>query len=474
MNTRKTISMKVKIFCLVAALLVFSIPMASFATDTYNLQIVSVDTDKAVYRMNEIITVNAIITNTGTVAAPGMWVDVWVDKMPIDTLNVDPQYHDYHYQELVNTFGVVTAYMPDPNPCYNPVPNKFIAGPILPGSTRTVSLTFYSTGEATKLQDYTVKVYPWIPSEGEDLSGIVINPATKYGESDSAKNRYAIEGRKATNAYPNGKAAALVLRVDDVQPGNGPQVSSLLNVFNAHNAKGTFMLMQGGANESRTDLLAAIQNGHEVGLHGTDHACRWSADAHIPEATVHGHQPPLTWHEFEGPHFVHLSYDDQYNRMLTTYNEMVSILGVAPKSFCAPQVALSEKTIAACTNLGIKYSTNFVGDVVGEAYWSVVEVPFLGDYTWEVFADNYNSSLEAAKKDVDRIIAKGGVITMVAHTIRMNDLRYQWLNDFLTYTDSKNLWYATVKDVGAWYEQSAKQYVPVSAIPGGAEYLAQQ
>lgn len=479
--------LQARIFLLVAVMLTVLLgssaasPTLTFAAaDVNKLQIVTADTDKPVYRQNDTITVNVQIKNSGTSSVAGMWVNVWVDKMPIDFLNKDSKYHDAVYQELSSTFGVLTGYMPDPNPSFNPAPNKFITGPIEPGSTQTVSLSFKASGEYTKIQDYTVKVYPWNPEAGENLDGIALDPAKRYGEADSFKARYALEGVKATSPYPDNKRAALVLRVDDVQTGNKQEVEELIKIMDRHNAKGSFMIMNGGAAESRDTLLAALQNGHEAGLHGTDHMCTLPASEHTPEAAVHGHEPPVTWHEFEGPHFRQVPYDEQFRRLKAMSDEIFSALNIRPVSFTAPQVALSDTTIAAATNIGIKYSCNFVGDKPGYSYWNVTEIPFLGDYTWGVNEANYESSLEAACRDLDRIADEGGIITMVLHTIRFTpqnpeyETRYQWFEDFLTYADSKGLWYTTIKDAADWFEKAPKEIVPVSAIPGGPEYLAEQ
>jgi hypothetical protein len=40
-------------------------------------------------------------------------------------------------------------------------------------------------------------------------------------------------------------------------------------------------------------------------------------------------------------------------------------------------------------------------------------------------------------------------MVMIVHTFRMNALRYEWLEDFLSCLDTKKVWRATVKDVGA-------------------------
>ncbi|MBU3107484.1 polysaccharide deacetylase family protein [Clostridium gasigenes] len=480
LNLKKSLKFKLSMSLLSLLLLLnLTSPTSIFAStnSNYSIKILDAKTDKIVYTQNDKITVTVQVKNSGTITLPGLWADVWVDKKPISFLNTDPKYHDSTYVDSTKTFGVLTAYMPDPNPVYNPVPNEFVPGPIKPGEVKTLTFTYPSTGEYTKIQDYTVRAYPWNPALGKNLNGLIQDSTKKYGEADSFKAKYAIEGYKALASYPNNKNAALVLRVDDVKTGTDQSVVDLLAVMDKHSAKGSFMIMNGGAQDSKVSLTNAIKNGHEIGLHGTDHMTTLSAENYVPEAKVHGHQPPVTWHEFEGPHFKGLAYDEQFRRLKSCYDDIVTNFNVKPVSFSAPQVGLSENTIAALTNLGGKYSSNFVGDKPGFAYHNVIEVPYLGDYTWDVNKTNYNESLEAACRDLDRIVSEGGVMTLILHTIRHtadNPERTQWLNDFLTYADTKNVWYSTIKDVGGWFEQSNKEIVPVSQIPGGIEYLAER
>ncbi len=85
---------------------------------------------------------------------------------------------------------------------------------------------------------------------------------------------------------------------------------------------------------------------------------------------------------------------------------------------------------------------------------------------------NKSDTLEKFTKDLDRISTEGGVMAMLVHTFRMNALRYEWLEDFLSCLETKKVWRATVKDVGAWYKKAEKKPVPVTEIPGGPVYIA--
>jgi peptidoglycan/xylan/chitin deacetylase (PgdA/CDA1 family) len=438
------------------------------------LNITSISTDKPVYQKYGKVVFRVQIKNTGDKQLPGAWVDVWIDKMPISILNKNPFYHDIVYNQLMKSFGCLTAYMPDPNPVNNPVLNNFIPGPIYPGQTKDIQLSYHTTGEYTRIQSYTVKVYAWNPVKGRNLNGIIANKKSAFGELDLKQGEYAQEGVKALSAYPHGERAALVVRIDDVSKDNSQEIKQIVAVLDKHKAKGTFLLLADSAANCREELIKALISGHEIGIHGTDHQCVLPKSEHIPETLTTGQESPPYWHEFEGPHFRSNGYYYQYKRMKSTYDEIVTNLGIRPVTFCAPQVGMSEVTLKVAKDLGIKFSSNFVGDKAEYAYVGVIEVPYVGDYTWGVSPSNYASTLEAAEKDLNRISSKGGVMLMVIHTIRMNSLRYKWIDDFLAYTDTKKLWYAPIRDVGNWYQKSAKKPVPLREIPGGLGYLAKR
>jgi peptidoglycan/xylan/chitin deacetylase (PgdA/CDA1 family) len=437
---------------------------------TKGLKITYVGTDRWVYSKYGKVIFRVQIQNTGERKVPGAWVDVWIDKMPMSILNKNPLYHDAVYKQLLKSYGCLTAYMPDPNPVYSPVLNRFIPGPIAPGATRDIQLSYRTTGEYTRIQSYTAKVYEWDPAKGRNLNGIIYNQHSAYGELDLKKGEFAQEGAKAVAAYPGGKRAALVFRIDDVSKDDAQSIRQLVSIFNKHKAKGTFVLLAGCAASCRDELSQALISGHEVGIHGTDHQCPLPKAQHIPETLTTGQESPPYWHEFEGPHFQSTGYDYQYQRMKSTYEEIVRNLHIKPLSFSAPQVGLSDVTLKVARHLGIEFSSDFIGDRPENGYGGIIEIPYLGDYTWGVAASNYQLVLEAAKKDLDRISAEGGVLLMVMHTIKMNDLRYRWINDFLSYSDTKNLWYATIKDVGFWYRNSPKRLVPLREITGGFSY----
>lgn len=209
--------------------------------------------------------------------------------------------------------------------------------------------------------------------------------------------------------------------------------------MNKHNAKGTFMIISGNVADCKDALTEALTKGHEVGVHGSSHICPLPRSAHIPETVVTGQMSPPYSHEFEGPHFEQNSYAEQFKRIKYAYKQIVANLKVKPLSFCAPQAAFSEVTLKAARDIGIEYSSNLVGTQAELAYCDIVEVPYIGDYTWDVVASNYDLVLDAAKKDLDRISTEGGVMVMIVHTKRMNALRYEWLDDFLSYLDTKKV-----------------------------------
>ena len=442
------------------------------AADKANsLKITEVHTDKRLYQKYDNVTFVINIKNSGNEPVPGIWVDVWIDKMPISIMNTDRKYQDQIYMRAWNYYKCLTASMPDPNPSYNPVPNRFVPGPIAPGAATTVNLSYQTTGEYTRIQNYTTKVYEWDPALGKNLDGIIMNHEKVYGESDLAVGSFALEGVKAVSTYPDGNTAAFVMRIDDVGR-DSTKVKKLTEIMNRHDTKGTFMIISNGAAYCRDALAKALSSGHEVGVHGSNHICPFPRSAHIPETVVTGQVSPPYRHEIEGPHFEQNSYADQFKRLKHAYNQIVANLKVKPLSFCAPQVAFSEVTLKAARDIGIEYSSNLVGAQAELAYCDLVEVPYIGDYTWDVVASNYDLILDAARKDLDRISTEGGVMVMIVHTFRMNALRYEWLDDFLSCLETKNVWRATLKDVGAWYKRAEKKPVPVTEIPGGPEYIA--
>lgn len=91
-------------------------------------------------------------------------------------MNIDSKYQDETYIQAWNYYKSLTASMPDPNPSYNPVLNEFVLGPIAPGATTTVNLSYQTTGEYTRIQNYTTKVYEWNPASGKNLDGIIMSP----------------------------------------------------------------------------------------------------------------------------------------------------------------------------------------------------------------------------------------------------------------------------------------------------------
>lgn len=470
-KTLRTVRPKI-ILALLSVVLATLSCRPQLAVDKANsLKITEVHTDKRVYQKYDMVTFVINIKNSGNKPVRGMWVDVWIDKMPISIINTDKKYQDQIYIKAWNYYKCLTAFMPDPNPSYNPVPNEFVPGPIEPGAATTVNLSYQTTGEYTRIQNYTTKVYEWDPALGKNLDGMVMNHKKVYGESDLAVGSFALEGVKAVSSYPDGSAAAFVMRIDDVGR-NSAEVEKLTDIMNRHNAKGTFMVISNGVEYCRDALANALSSGHEVGVHGLNHICQFPRSAHIPETLATEQASPPYWHEFEGPHFEHNSYADQFKRIKHVCDQIVSNLNVKPLSFCAPQVAFSEVTFKAARDIGLEYSSNLVGAQSELAYCDLVEVPYIGDYTWDVAASNYDLILDAARKDFDRISAEGGVMVMIVHAIRMNALRYEWLDDFLSYLDTKKVWRATVKDVGAWYKRAEKKPVPVTEIPGGPEYIA--
>lgn len=436
------------------------------------LSIVKAGTDKPVYGKYEPVTFTIQVSNNGTRVIKGIWVNVWIDKMPVSILNRKDKYHDPEYIALLNKYKCLAGYMPDPNPSYSPVPNSFIAVHLNPGGSTDITLQYPASGEYTRLQDYTVRIYEWDLMAGKNRDAIILNSGSLYGEADSKKGTFAIQGYAACSAYPGGKSAAFVVRIDDVNGAHRAKVERLLAIMNKHSAKGTFVLLHGGASVLAGVLKPALAEGHEVGVHGKDHMCTLPASEHVPETLITGEAQEPFWHEFEGPHFNNMGYKYQYKRIKQVADEIEQSLGVRPLTFCAPQVAYSETTFKAVRDAGLEFSSNFPGTRAEWAYEDIIEIPYIGDYTWGVKSKNYQSVLEAAQKDMDTVVSEGGVFLIAVHPVKMNKLRYKWIDDFLSYADTKNVWYATVQNVGKWFKSADKKAVLIEEVPDGAAYMA--
>jgi hypothetical protein len=213
-----------------------SCPLQLTVDKANSLKITEVHSDKRLYQKYDKVTFVINIKNSSNKPVPGMWVDVWIDKMPISIMNTDRKYQDQIYMRAWNYYKCLTASMPDPNPSYNPVLNGFVPGPIAPGAATTVNLSYQTTGEYTRIQNYTTKVYEWDPALGKNLDGIIMNHEKVYGESDLAVSSFALEGVKAVSTYPDGNTAALVMRIDDVGRGS-TEVEKLTEIMNRHNLK---------------------------------------------------------------------------------------------------------------------------------------------------------------------------------------------------------------------------------------------
>jgi len=280
-------------------------------------------------------------------------------------------------------------------------------------------------------------------------------------------------GSKSEIQWPKGFKAAFTLRVD-VETSNCllKGVPYLLKTLKKYDLKATFFIPMGpdrmlmGFNRSRVRsylklnplrkfglkaIISLLANpridmgelcvkmglnslGHEVALHGYDHAC-WARSIHEKK-----------------PREVRVLF-------MMGYSEYRRVFGREPLGFASPEFKWTPETLSLLDELGFLYGSDFKGrtpfrpTINGRAYKTIqipVTLPNLEELSWAGISDE--KAAEIIMKSIRAKIMSKGLAILLIHPSYEALWKRRQLEAILNYVaeNRNNLWTATMGDIATW------------------------
>jgi len=189
-------------------------------------------------------------------------------------------------------------------------------------------------------------------------------------------------------------------------------------------------------------LHRALDEGHELQLHGFDHGSTFEFGVPpgfmldiIPEAKAHWEREPEV---IQADHTLEL-LSDRIARGKAIFQRA---LGYAPQGFRAPCLSMCDNTYQALADHGIRWSSNLVVNPMGWRYinknydagepWQsdvpphpfiykagIIEVPMVSEYTWFLKEEDLDRHFNLMKDDFDRARQASGMFVALSHYYAM-------------------------------------------------------
>ena len=172
-------------------------------------------------------------------------------------------------------------------------------------------------------------------------------------------------------------------------------------------------------------LRAALDNGHELALHGYRHTknefgCLYPIPLPFPFPTL----------------------KKQKERLEKGVKELMNLTGVRPLGFRAPFYLHNNVTLKALSSLGFCYDSSatifkpthgmrlrlrWLRNFKPFVTEGVVEIPVSGDYTYSLKDSDFSDFLRRAMRDFEWIESRGGVFVLNNHPQRLSETGYRFL-----------------------------------------------
>jgi len=238
--------------------------------------------------------------------------------------------------------------------------------------------------------------------------------------------------------------------VDDVYLDNystPEHLEKLLRFWNDEGLKGTIFVVprsngkEIGEEQAYVDILKdAIENGHEVALHGLDHE-RFQTG--IPPKIILDlpHEGPARKYLAENREKIEASHTIENLRETLSLGRDIleSALPVKIQGFRAPACSICDNLFIALEQEGFTYDSSHI---MQTSAWNMIsdpgksvepqpidragfdafqmcrkmrELPIMAEYTWYLKREHYDMFLKLAKHDIDACISKGLPYIPICH-----------------------------------------------------------
>ena len=221
---------------------------------------------------------------------------------------------------------------------------------------------------------------------------------------------------------------------DDISPTylTPSELKRLINFLDEVNVACTFFVVpyKNGSYSSAIEefascLRAALDNGHELALHGYRHTknefgCFYPIPLPIPFPTL----------------------KKQKERLEKGLTIVMNLTGVRPLGFRAPFYLHNNVTLKALSSLGFYYDSSatifkpthsmhlrirWLRDCKPFVSEGVVEIPVSGDYTYSLKSSDFSDFLRAAMRDFEWVKSRQGVFVLNNHPQQLSDTGYRFL-----------------------------------------------
>ncbi len=188
-------------------------------------------------------------------------------------------------------------------------------------------------------------------------------------------------------------------------------------------------------------LKIAIDDGHEIQLHGYEHT---AFEFGYPPSFIlaYEHKVAQEIRDKKGKIEKQLALKKIEERLQRGIEMFEKTMGFVPTGFRSPYLSMHKNTIKALKNFGFKYDSSFVVNPKGWRYiakdystdvkWQsdvpprayrlksgILEIPIISEYTWYLKKKDFSRQLELALEDFKKVKGLNGVFTTLSHVAPM-------------------------------------------------------
>ena len=185
--------------------------------------------------------------------------------------------------------------------------------------------------------------------------------------------------------------------------------------------------------EYRRLLQTAVENGHELSLHGCTHARNEFGLFYTPPGAICSPIPIP-------------SYAKQHRLLEIGRKRLLRLVGVEATGFRAPNYLFNTNTLKALANLGFRYDSSATAFKTTHCSrfrvrWlairrpvmanGILEIPVTGDYTYSLGTRGFADSLKTAMRDFELTRCRDAVFVMNNHPARFGDTHFKFLKTLM-------------------------------------------
>ncbi len=189
----------------------------------------------------------------------------------------------------------------------------------------------------------------------------------------------------------------------------------------------------------RSELTSIAEHGHEVGLHGYNHA-EWARSLHLPQ-------------------------QDTEKMFLKGYNEFTEIFGKRPKAFSSPEFKTTEHILSMLDRYDFLYGSDSRRQTpfwpknerrTFETLQVPVTMPNLEELSWRGMSDR--EALKHVYSELEKKIEFGGLAVFLIHPSYEGLWKRSLFSALLNFIDRRRdeLWITTMEEVTRWWLSQAR------------------